>query len=112
MTVSLMVTCPECAHAFNLATEVSINELLTCKHCKARLFVANIFGSGSVLLKPAVGKAEAKCPECDSTVILNADVQKGEIVVCGDCGVDLEVRETTPEITLALAPQEQEDWGE
>lgn len=53
----------------------------------------------------------ATCPECDGTINLSADVQAGEIVVCGDCGVDLEVVSTDP-LELALAPQEAEDWGE
>ncbi len=53
----------------------------------------------------------AHCPECDATLNL-ADVVKGEIVVCPDCGVDLEVMEIQPVVTLALAPMEAEDWGE
>ncbi|MEK7442435.1 MAG: lysine biosynthesis protein LysW [Chloroflexota bacterium] len=54
----------------------------------------------------------ATCPECEGAINLKDDVQQGEIVVCGDCGVDLEVISITPTITLALAPQEAEDWGE
>jgi alpha-aminoadipate/glutamate carrier protein LysW len=53
----------------------------------------------------------ANCPECDAQMNL-VDIVKGEIVVCPDCGVDLEVMEIQPEITLALAPMEAEDWGE
>ena len=48
----------------------------------------------------------ATCPECEGAINLKDDVQQGEIVVCGDCGVDLEVISITPTITLALAPQE------
>ena len=51
------------------------------------------------------------CPECEGALTLGADVIAGEIVVCGDCGVDLEVLSTAP-LTLAPAPQEAEDWGE
>ena len=54
----------------------------------------------------------ATCPECEGTITLKGDVQEGEIVVCGDCGVDLEVISVSPTISLALAPQEAEDWGE
>jgi alpha-aminoadipate carrier protein LysW len=36
---------------------------------------------------------------------------QGEIVVCPDCGVDLEVTNVQP-LTLELAPMEAEDWGE
>lgn len=52
----------------------------------------------------------ATCPECEGVLTLS-DVMKGEIVVCPDCGVDLEVMSLDP-IELELAPQEAEDWGE
>ena len=52
----------------------------------------------------------AHCPECDAEITL-ADVMQGEIVVCPDCGVDLEVVALEP-LTLDLAPMEEEDWGE
>lgn len=51
------------------------------------------------------------CPECEGAVSLKSDTMEGEIVVCADCGVDLEVRSLTP-VVLELAPQEAEDWGE
>jgi alpha-aminoadipate carrier protein LysW len=51
------------------------------------------------------------CPECEGALTLTNDVQSGEIVVCADCGVDLEVISIAP-FQLALAPQEAEDWGE
>lgn len=51
-----------------------------------------------------------KCPECDAELKVG-EVEKGEILVCSDCGVELEVVEAKP-LTLALAPQEEEDWGE
>ncbi len=53
----------------------------------------------------------AFCPECEAALALN-DVVQGEIVVCPDCGVDLEVMAVAPALELALAPQEAEDWGE
>ena len=34
-----------------------------------------------------------------------------EIVQCPDCGADLEVLSIDP-LTLDLAPEEEEDWGE
>jgi alpha-aminoadipate/glutamate carrier protein LysW len=52
----------------------------------------------------------AYCPECEAELTLS-DVIEGEIVVCSDCGVDLEVVNLDP-LTLELAPMEQEDWGE
>ena len=53
----------------------------------------------------------AHCPECEASLSLS-NVMQGEIVVCPDCGVDLEVTATEPSVELALAPQEAEDWGE
>jgi alpha-aminoadipate carrier protein LysW len=55
--------------------------------------------------------ASAPCPECEASLALENVVQ-GEIVVCPDCGVDLEVVAIAPAVSLALAPQEAEDWGE
>jgi alpha-aminoadipate carrier protein LysW len=52
----------------------------------------------------------AQCPECEAELTLE-DVIEGEIVVCADCGVDLEVTGLDP-LTLELAPMEEEDWGE
>ena len=51
------------------------------------------------------------CPECDATVELAAGTEVGEILVCADCGVDLEVTALEP-VKVQLAPREEEDWGE
>ena len=51
------------------------------------------------------------CPECDATITLAADVVEGEILICPDCAIELEVRNIDP-IELALAPEVGEDWGE
>jgi alpha-aminoadipate carrier protein LysW len=53
----------------------------------------------------------ANCPECDATLTLGADVVEGEIIVCPDCAVELEVTSVNP-LELALAPEVGEDWGE
>ena len=53
---------------------------------------------------------QAQCPECLADVPLT-DVMQNEITQCPDCGAELEVASLTP-ITLALAPKEEEDWGE
>ncbi|HEX7567685.1 MAG TPA: lysine biosynthesis protein LysW [Anaerolineaceae bacterium] len=55
-------------------------------------------------------KRSAKCPECDAEIDLSG-VVLNEIVVCSDCGVDLEVVKLDPP-ALELAPMEAEDWGE
>jgi alpha-aminoadipate carrier protein LysW len=53
----------------------------------------------------------AECPECAAEIELGNDVMEGEIVNCPDCGVELEVVSVAP-LTLELAPEEEEDWGE
>ena len=50
------------------------------------------------------------CPDCDAEITLEG-VVKGELVVCPDCGVELEVISVDP-LTFELAPEEEEDWGE
>jgi len=51
------------------------------------------------------------CPECEADISLDATVIQGEILVCPDCGVDLEVMSIDP-VTIEVAPMEEEDWGE
>lgn len=51
------------------------------------------------------------CPECEAEITLDAGTEAGEIIVCPDCGVDLEVTGVEP-AAVQLAPMEQEDWGE
>ncbi len=55
-------------------------------------------------------EATATCPECGADVDV-AGVEQGEIVPCPDCGSDLEVLSVSP-VSLGLAPEEGEDWGE
>lgn len=52
----------------------------------------------------------AVCPECEGQVPV-ADIERGEIVQCPDCAAELEVVSVAP-VTLELAPEEEEDWGE
>ncbi len=51
------------------------------------------------------------CPECAAEIALEADTEVHEILVCPDCGVDLEVISLDP-AAVELAPMEEEDWGE
>lgn len=53
---------------------------------------------------------EGECPECAAVVVLK-DPERGEIVECSECGVELEVTAVSP-LQLAPAPEEEEDWGE
>ncbi|HNT76336.1 MAG TPA: lysine biosynthesis protein LysW [Anaerolineae bacterium] len=53
----------------------------------------------------------AECPECAAEIELAPDAIVGEIVVCPDCGMELEVVNLDPPAVDA-APEEEEDWGE
>ena len=50
------------------------------------------------------------CPECSSDLD-NEGYELGELIVCDDCGSELEVVGLDP-FALGLAPEEEEDWGE
>jgi alpha-aminoadipate carrier protein LysW len=52
-----------------------------------------------------------ECPVCAAEVKIADDTISGELVVCDDCGVELEVLETDP-VKLAEAPSAEEDWGQ
>jgi alpha-aminoadipate carrier protein LysW len=53
----------------------------------------------------------AECPECGAEIVEDVMYEVGEILNCEDCGVELEVLREDP-LELALAPEEEEDWGE
>jgi alpha-aminoadipate carrier protein LysW len=52
-----------------------------------------------------------ECLECGAELELGSDLEVGEIVVCPDCGMELEVTGLEP-VTLEAAPEVEEDWGE
>ena len=51
------------------------------------------------------------CPECGGEVETGGVTIVGEIIQCPDCGVELEVTNLDP-LTIALAAEVEEDWGE
>jgi alpha-aminoadipate carrier protein LysW len=53
------------------------------------------------------------CPDCEADIELDEyDVDKGEIISCPECGVELEVVGLSP-VELDRAPQgdEEDNWG-
>lgn len=54
------------------------------------------------------------CPECDADVHVDTDTDKGEIVSCDECGVELEVVGLDPvELDIVEeAPDDDEDDDE
>jgi alpha-aminoadipate carrier protein LysW len=54
----------------------------------------------------------APCPECDAEVALGSDgTETGDLLVCDDCGAELEVLDASLP-RLGIAPPVEEDWGE
>lgn len=55
----------------------------------------------------------AECPVCGADVPVPTDVILYELLVCPECGSELEVWAVPPDkIVLKLAPETEEDWGE
>jgi alpha-aminoadipate carrier protein LysW len=68
-------------------------------------------GLGPVSTKFNSRRLKMECIECGAALDLDSDLEVGEIIVCPDCGVELEVMSLDP-VTLDLAPEVEEDWGE
>jgi len=52
-----------------------------------------------------------ECPVCAAEVELADDAIAGELLVCDDCGAELELKSVEP-VVLAEAPTAEEDWGQ
>jgi len=56
---------------------------------------------------------KAKCPDCDAELDVPVDTEKGEILSCPGCGLELEVKQVNGGcINLQELTIEGEDWGE
>ena len=53
----------------------------------------------------------AACPECEAEVSFARTPRRHEVCRCTGCGAELEVSAIEP-LTLELAPEVEEDWGE
>ena len=55
----------------------------------------------------------AKCPDCNMDLTVPRDVEKGEILSCPGCGLELEVKQIKCGcVDLQELTIEGEDWGE
>jgi alpha-aminoadipate carrier protein LysW len=52
-----------------------------------------------------------ECPVCAAEIKLADDAIAGELLVCDDCGAELELKNLDP-VALAEAPSAEEDWGQ
>ena len=52
-----------------------------------------------------------ECPVCAAEVEVPADAMQNELIVCEECGTELEVVSLDP-LEVEEAPETEEDWGE
>ena len=52
-----------------------------------------------------------ECPVCAAEIELAKDAMAGELIVCDDCGAELEIIGLDP-VKLDEAPATEEDWGQ
>ena len=58
---------------------------------------------------------KTKCPDCDSELNIPRDIEKGEVLSCPGCGLELEVKKIPDGggcVDLQELVIEGEDWGE
>jgi len=58
---------------------------------------------------------KSKCPDCEFQLNVPSDLEKGEILSCPGCGLELEVKQISDGdgcIDLQELTIEGEDWGE
>jgi alpha-aminoadipate carrier protein LysW len=62
--------------------------------------------------REVLSRAMTVCPECEADIEIDEyDVDKGEIISCPECGVELEVVGLSP-LELDVAPPGDDDWEE
>lgn len=52
-----------------------------------------------------------ECPVCGADVEIPENAMENELIVCADCGSELEIISLDP-VEIDLAPEAEEDWGE
>lgn len=58
-------------------------------------------------------KLTGVCPICDAQISLSGGLEESEIINCSDCRSRLVVEKIEKNtVTLAKAPEVEEDWGE
>lgn len=51
------------------------------------------------------------CVSCHESLSVRENAYQGEVIECATCNTELEVTAVSP-VTVALAPEPDEDWGE
>ena len=67
------------------------------------------------MINPENPNNKAKCPDCEFELTVPCDTEKGEILSCPGCGLELEVKKISDGggcVDLQELTIEGEDWGE
>ncbi len=51
------------------------------------------------------------CPICEASIEVTEDTVVGELLMCDECGTELEITSLDP-VEVQEAPEVEEDWGE
>jgi alpha-aminoadipate carrier protein LysW len=54
----------------------------------------------------------AKCPDCNSDIIVEDEAYEGDLVECANCGRELEIVSVNPLQLLEIKSDEQKELGE
>ncbi len=104
------VPCPECEFLVKIGSRVQDGQRFVCPNCRTT-FIIRFFDDESddfelirVSNHPKKRLViEAGCPECESTIRLNANVREGQPVTCQHCLAELEVVSVDPlEVDFAI----------
>ena len=49
----------------------------------------------------------ARCPECSEIIELSGNMETGELIECGNCGLELEIISLDPVIVLRIFEEEE-----
>lgn len=63
-------------------------------------------------LRESNNMATVVCPECDADVDVSAEASEGDIIDCGDCGIEMEITALNPIAVELLEEEYDEDEDE
>lgn len=85
-----------------------MSNYLTILYLNYRLEIQLIVVKGKIM-----SSTNSICPVCDAQVLIADGTEVTELVSCPDCSTSLVVESIVDdEVTLAVAPEIEEDWGE
>ncbi len=104
--MTVVTSCPECSYRLKLGARPHIGQRKICSNCNANLevisvspLVLDIFDSKTPNRRTATPNkivAEGFCPNCDHAFTFGAHPRRGQLIVCPECNMHLEVVSLNP----------------